>query len=74
MFLFATTFYPLSVYPVGLQGVVVCLPLYHAIEVLRSLCLGQIGPHLFISTAYLLVFSAAALWLANRRLERMLIY
>jgi lipooligosaccharide transport system permease protein len=74
MFLFATTFYPLSVYPALLQGIVVCLPLYHAIELLRAVCLGQFGPHLVISTAYLVLFGAASVWLANRRLARMLMY
>ncbi|MEV8511977.1 ABC transporter permease [Dactylosporangium sp. NPDC051484] len=74
MFLFATTFYPLSVYPALLRGIVVCLPLYHAIELLRSVCMGQFGAPLLISTVYLVLFGAASVWLADRRLTRMLVY
>jgi len=74
MFLFATTFYPLTVYPLPLQWIVVCLPLYHSTEVLRALCLGQIGPHFYVSVAYLVVFGAVSLWWGRRRLERLLIH
>ena len=42
MFLFATTFYPLSVYPRWLQIVVECLPLYHAVELMRGLTTGVV--------------------------------
>ena len=44
MFLFATTFYPLSVYPKPLQPVVAVLPLYQATELLRGLTLGRARP------------------------------
>jgi lipooligosaccharide transport system permease protein len=74
MFLFATTFYPVSVYPRPLQWLVACLPLYHATELLRALCLGTVGPRLLVSVAYLAVFGAAGAWLAIRRLGRMLVY
>jgi lipooligosaccharide transport system permease protein len=72
MFLFATTFYPLSVYPRPVAALVACLPLYHATELLRALCLGRPGPHLLISVGYLLALGAAGGWLATRRLGRML--
>ena len=42
MFLFSTTFYPLSVYPRWLQIVVECLPLYHAVELMRGLTTGAV--------------------------------
>ncbi len=74
MFLFATTFYPLSVYPLPLQWLVACLPLYHATELLRALCLGTFGPHLLISIGYLAALGFAGVWLANRRLSRMLVH
>ena len=44
MFLFATTFFPLSVYPGFLQPVVAVLPLYQAIELIRGLTTGVLGP------------------------------
>jgi lipooligosaccharide transport system permease protein len=74
MFLFATTFYPLSVYPGWLQWIVACLPLYQSTELLRSLCLGQLGPSVLIATGYLVVLGLFGLWLADRRLGRMLLH
>ena len=44
MFLFSTTFYPLSVYPRALQIVVECTPLYQAVALLRGFSLGVVGP------------------------------
>lgn len=74
MFLFATTFYPLSVYPAPLRWLVACLPLYHATELLRALCLGTFGPHLLVSVGYLAVLGIAGGALAVRRLGRMLVH
>jgi lipooligosaccharide transport system permease protein len=68
MFLFATTFYPLSVYPRPLQTVVAALPLYQSTELVRGLCLGQPGWHLLWAVAYLLVMGTGGLWIAQRRL------
>jgi len=72
MFLFATTFYPLSVYPLPLQWVVVSLPLYHATELLRGLMLGQIGPGLGIASVYLLALGLVGVAIADRRLGQLL--
>lgn len=72
MFLFATTFYPLSVYPLPLQWVVVSLPLYHATVLLRGLMLGQIGPGLGIAAIYLVVLGLVAMAIADRRLGQLL--
>ncbi|WP_042418029.1 ABC transporter permease [Streptacidiphilus anmyonensis] len=69
MFLFATTFYPLGVYPRPVQLLVECLPLYQSIELLRQPFLGQVGPALLVPAAYLLVFGTASLAVALRRLE-----
>lgn len=74
MFLFATTFYPLSVYPKPLQAVVACLPLYQSTELLRGLMLGRNGLSLTIAAVYLLALGLAGLWLADRRLGRMLMH
>jgi len=73
MFLFATTFYPLSVYPPPLRAVVAALPLYQSIELLRGLCLGQLGPGLAWAALYLAVMGFGGLWLADRRLPRLLL-
>jgi lipooligosaccharide transport system permease protein len=72
MFLFATTFYPLGVYPRPVQIVVECLPLYSSIELLRGLALGTVGPALLWPALYLAVMGVAALVVALPRLTRTL--
>ncbi|MYV51550.1 ABC transporter permease [Streptomyces sp. SID3212] len=72
MFLFATTFYPLGVYPRPLQIVVECLPLYQSIELLRGPFLGEAGTGLILPALYLLALGGLGLAVAARRLEGIL--
>jgi lipooligosaccharide transport system permease protein len=73
MFLFSTTFYPLSVYPRPLQIVVECTPLYQGITLMRGLTLGYVGPALLWPVLYLAVMGVLGLALAGRRLQRLLL-
>jgi lipooligosaccharide transport system permease protein len=73
MFLFATTFYPLSVYPRWLQLVVECLPLYHAVELMRGLTTGAVHLGLLGHLAYFLVMIAVGVVVAARRLDALLL-
>ena len=73
MFLFSATFYPLSVYPRPVQIVVECTPLYQGVALLRGLTLGVVGPGLLWHVAYLAVMGLAALYLAGRRISRLLL-
>ena len=73
MFLFSTTFYPLSVYPRALQVVVECTPLYQAITLLRGLTLGVVGPALLVPVAYLAIMGVTGLVIAGRRVNRLLL-
>jgi lipooligosaccharide transport system permease protein len=73
MFLFSTTFFPLSVYPDWLQVVVECLPLYHAVELMRGLTTGVVGPGLLGHLAYFVVMIVAGAVVAARRLEVLLL-
>jgi lipooligosaccharide transport system permease protein len=73
MFLFSTTFYPLSVYPRPVQLVVDCTPLYQGIALLRGLTLGYVGPGLLWHVLYLAVMGVAGLALAGRRIGRLLL-
>jgi lipooligosaccharide transport system permease protein len=69
MYLFATTFYPLSVYPGWLRPLIEILPLYQSIELIRGPALGQLdGPALAVAAGYLAVFGAIAMIIATRRL------
>jgi len=73
MFLFSTTFYPLSVYPRVLQIVVECTPLYQGVVLLRGLTLGAVGPALLGSAAYLAALGVAGLAVSGRRITRLLL-
>jgi lipooligosaccharide transport system permease protein len=73
MFLFATTFFPLSVYPRGLQLVIECLPLFHAVELMRGLTTGVVGPGLLGHAAYFVVMAGLGAVVAARRLHTLLL-
>jgi lipooligosaccharide transport system permease protein len=73
MFLFSTTFYPLSVYPRPLQFVVECTPLYQSVVILRDLTLGTVGPGLLWHAAYLAVLGVIGLLVAGRRIGKLLL-
>jgi len=73
MFLFSTTFYPLSVYPRPVQVIVECTPLYQGVTLIRGLTLGVVGPSLLWNIAYLGVMGAIGLAVAGRRISRLLL-
>jgi lipooligosaccharide transport system permease protein len=68
MFLFSGTFFPIDVYPEWLQVVVQLTPLYHAVELLRSLTTGVVGMSILLHVGYLAVFGSVAMVIARRRL------
>jgi lipooligosaccharide transport system permease protein len=73
MFLFATTFFPVTVYPRPVQAFVECLPLYHAIQLLREPALGHVSPALLLSAAYLVALGALGMAIALPRMRRALL-
>jgi lipooligosaccharide transport system permease protein len=73
MFLFATTFYPLSVYPSWARPLIEVLPLYQSIQLLRDPALGTFHWGMLVAVLYLLAFGSLALALATRRLHRKLL-
>jgi lipooligosaccharide transport system permease protein len=73
MFLFATTFYPLSVYPHGVQWLVQCLPLYHGVELMRALTTGLVDWGLLGHVAYFAAMAVIGLVIAARRLSILLL-
>jgi len=73
MFLFSATFFPISTYPEAAQWVVRCSPLYHAIELLRALNLGTPGWPQLVNVAYLAALGGAGLFVAQRRLGKLLL-
>jgi lipooligosaccharide transport system permease protein len=48
-------------------------PLYHAITLIRSLTLGTVGPFQLVDAAYLVALGLAGIWLARKRMSRLLL-
>jgi lipooligosaccharide transport system permease protein len=72
MYLFATTFYPLTIYPAWLRPLIEVLPLYQSIQLVREPALGSFTASALVPVAYLLVFGSVGLFIAARRMARML--
>jgi len=73
MFLFSSTFSPLSAYPSGLRWIVQATPLYHGVALVRGLCTGALGPAMGAHILYLVVMGTVGLVIAGRRMERILL-
>jgi lipooligosaccharide transport system permease protein len=73
MFLFSGTFYGLSVYPTWLRIVVECLPLQHAIALVRGLNEGVLDAAMVGHTMYFVAMAAIGLAVAARRLDKLLL-
>jgi lipooligosaccharide transport system permease protein len=73
MYLFATTFYPLSTYPAPVRPIVEILPLYQSIQLVREPALGYGGWGVLVPLAYLAVFGVVAMWIAVRRMTRLML-
>jgi lipooligosaccharide transport system permease protein len=73
LFLFSATFYPLEVYPGFLRLVVELTPLYHGVNLLRSLTTGSLGQAMLVDIGYLLALGVLGLWIATLRLNRVLL-
>lgn len=73
MFLFSTTFFPLSVYPAAVRVVVQCFPLYHGIEIMRAFSTGVLELSLLGHLAYFLVMAVVGVVVASRRLGLLLL-
>ena len=74
LFLFSGTFFPISKLPLFLQPVAWITPLYHGVDLGRSLSLGQVDPiAAVVDIAVLMAFVVVGIWAARitfrRRLE-----
>lgn len=69
MFLLSATFYPLSVYPVPVQWIIEVLPLWHAVDLVRGLTTGVLGPAMLVHVLYFAVLIALGLVFATRRMR-----
>ena len=73
LFLFSSTFYPITTYPEPLRTFVELTPLYHGAELLRSVSIGDVGPGLLVHVAYLALMGLLGLAIVARRLDRLLL-
>lgn len=69
MFLFSATFYPLSVYPDWLVPVIQALPLWHGVELIRGLTLGDLSWGMLWHVLYFVVMIAVGLIFTTKRLR-----
>lgn len=72
LFLFSGTFVPVHSYPTVLQWLVYATPLYHGVELIRSITTGLVDWRDLWSVGYLLAVVVAGLAIAARRMTRLL--
>jgi lipooligosaccharide transport system permease protein len=73
MFLFSGTFSPVQDYAVPVEILIGLTPLFHAVELVRGLSTGVLGWGMLLNVAYLAVMTVAGLWVASRRMAKMLL-
>jgi len=73
LFLFSATFFPITLYPRWLGGVVTVSPLYQSAALLRGLALGQFEWIMTLRVAYLFAIAILGLAVATRRFRRILV-
>ena len=69
MFLFSATLYPISVYPEAVQWLVMAMPLWHGVELMRQLSIGHLTGMTLVHIGYFLGMTAFGLWLTTVRLR-----
>ena len=73
LFLFSGTFFPVTTYPEPLRTIVEFTPLYRGVDLVRGLTTGIVGWAQAIDVVYLFVMGVFFVWIASRRLGKMLI-
>jgi len=73
LFLFSSTFFPMTVYPGWLQVVVECTPLYQGVALLRGFDLGAFDWALLGHATYLAAVGVVGLGVTARRLATLLL-
>jgi lipooligosaccharide transport system permease protein len=67
LFLFSGVFFPISQLPTGLRIVAYITPLWHGVNLCRSLTLGQVDPAVAtVNLAYLVALTGVGVWAASR--------
>lgn len=69
MTLFSGSLYPISVYPDWLEKIIMALPLWHGIELVRTFWFGNITSDVLVHIAYFVVMIMIGLFVTSRRLR-----
>ncbi|MGH9254974.1 MAG: ABC transporter permease [Vicinamibacterales bacterium] len=73
MFLFSSTFFPVTQFPDPVRWLIQMVPLYHGVALLRQLTTGAVDIAILAHVAYLALLGCAMFAIAMVRLERTLI-
>jgi lipooligosaccharide transport system permease protein len=73
MFLFSATFFPVTAFDGALRWVVEASPLYRGVTLTRELTTGALSTDSLVSVAYLVAMGAFGLYVATRRLDKLLL-
>ena len=71
MFLLSATLFPITVYPEPLQWVIMALPLWHGVELMRQLSVGYFDGMTVVHVGYFLVMSLIGITAASLRLRKL---
>ena len=69
MTLFSGSLNPISVYPDWLEKIIMALPLWHGIELVRAFWFGEINSGFLVHISYFVVMIAIGLFVTSRRLR-----
>jgi lipooligosaccharide transport system permease protein len=69
MFLFSATFYPITIYPEWLQVIVMALPLWQGVELIRGFTTGVLTPDMWWHILYYVVMIGIGLVFTTKRLR-----
>jgi len=73
MFLFSATFYPVETYPGVIRWLVEITPLYQGVALERALTTGTVSWTLLINALYLVAMGTIGMYVASRRLGKLLL-
>ena len=73
MFLFSATFFPVTQFPGAVRPLVEVTPLYRGVALTRELTTGTVSLDSLFSVVYLLAMGLIGLYVAGRRLDRLLL-
>jgi lipooligosaccharide transport system permease protein len=73
LMLLSATFFPVDAYPASLRWLVQLSPLYHGVEIERSLMLGSVDASILVHVAVLVAVGLVGLAVARRRLAKLLL-